>query len=114
MQKDSFNALCNAALLGVILIAFIAAGLFLISVNHQGLMASPQLSLSRRLGIPWMPSYGLKTATWHFLQGNFSAAIKSNALIIIVIPITAKAGYEAARAFYKNIKFLVRAQPEKI
>ncbi len=110
MQKQTANAWLNVICLSIILIGFASVGLFLIFANHQELMASPQLSLSRKLGIPWMPSYGLKTATWHLLHGDFKGVVASNPLIIIVLPIVLKAGYSAVLALLSNVKFLLRSQ----
>ncbi|MGI0489746.1 DUF2752 domain-containing protein [Pantanalinema rosaneae CENA516] len=49
----------------------------------------PDLSLSRRLGIPYSPTYGLTRAIWCVFHGKLALAVKYNRLVYLFLPMLA-------------------------
>ena len=107
MSKIKLIALVNLFLLFILLVSTLGLGVFLLTVDYQSLMTSPQLSVSRKLGFTELPSHGLKTATWHVLNGNIVEGIKTNPLVIVVIPLCVHAIYKMTISFISNLSVIL-------
>ena len=64
-----------------------AAILVLCIISLDSLESLPDLSISRRIGIPYSPTYGLTRAIWCLLHGNLSLAVRYNRLIFFFFPV---------------------------
>ena len=67
--------------------AFLTAiALVLLVIPFELLEQIPDLSLSRRLGIPYAPTYGLTRAIWCVFHGKLALAVKYNRLVYLFLP----------------------------
>ncbi|MGQ9872977.1 DUF2752 domain-containing protein [Leptodesmis sp.] len=58
----------------------------LLAIPFEALEQIPDLSLIRRLGIPYSPTYGLTRAIWCVLHGKLALAVKYNRLVYLFLP----------------------------
>lgn len=83
------NINLNAVILYTVTIFITAATLVLCIISLDRLESFPDLSISRRMGIPYSPTYGLTRAIWCLLHGNISLAVRYNRLIFFFFPVLA-------------------------
>ena len=107
MKREATNTAINFFANSVMALLILGAAIFLLLIDYQSLMESPQLSVSRKMGVPWMPSYGLKTASWYVLHGDIRQAIQVNPFILIVAPMIFLAFFKSMNQVIKNLKFLL-------
>jgi hypothetical protein len=84
-RQVNLNAVVIYAFTGCITIAIL--GLFIIPLEE--LLKIPNLSLSRRIGIPYLPTYGLVRAIWCLLHGELNLAVRYNRFIFFFFPVLA-------------------------
>lgn len=71
-----------------LIVAFLTAAILGLSiVPFEVLEKIPDLSLTRRLGVPYSPTYGLVRAIWCVLHGKLSLAVKYNRFIYLFFPV---------------------------
>jgi Protein of unknown function (DUF2752) len=81
-KQVNLNAVIIYAVTGLATTAVL--GVFIIPLDV--LVKIPDLSLSRRIGIPYSPMYGLVRAIWCLLHGNLDLAVRYNKLIFFFFP----------------------------
>jgi Protein of unknown function (DUF2752) len=85
-KQVNLNAVVIYAITSFITIALL--GLCIIP-SLEALVKIPDLSLSRRIGVPYSPTYGLTRAIWCVLHGKLNLAVKYNRFIFLFFPILA-------------------------
>jgi Protein of unknown function (DUF2752) len=73
----------NTLVIYIITILLTAATLGLLIIPFEILMKFPDLSLMRRLGIPYSPTYGLVKALWCIFHGKLFLAVTYNRLVYL-------------------------------
>ncbi len=85
-KQVNLNAVVIYAITSFITIALL--GLCIVP-SLEVLVKIPDLSLFRRIGIPYSPTYGLTRAIWCLLHGELNLAVKYNRFIFFFFPILA-------------------------
>jgi hypothetical protein len=57
---------------------------WLARLDERAFLRLPRLSLTRRVGVPWAPSYRIKLALWQLLHGRVGQAARTNPLVFVV------------------------------
>ena len=69
---------------GFVSLAWLVVLCWLARLDEQAFLRQPRLSLTRRIGISWAPSYRLKLALWHLVHGRPYQAAMANPLVYVV------------------------------
>ena len=88
-------------------LGWLATVCWLARLDERAFLRQPALSLTRRAGIPWAPSYRLKLALWHLVHGRLQAALRSNPLVFAV-------GYLACGLTWQTGRSLVRHRQDRV
>ncbi|UBF30249.1 DUF2752 domain-containing protein (plasmid) [Kovacikia minuta CCNUW1] len=76
----------NSIMIWLIAAFLTTTALVLLVTPFELLEQIPDLSLSRRLGIPYAPTYGLTRAIWCVFHGKLALAVKYNRLVYLFLP----------------------------
>lgn len=87
----------------IILLILTAFAVLLVGTTYEEFMATPQLSITRQLGVPWMPTFGLKTSLWHLVHGQFRTALEINPLSVIILPLLIKVYTDLSRPILARV-----------
>ena len=77
----------NSIMIHLIAVLLTVCILVLLVIPFESLEQMPDLSLIRRLGVPYSPTYGLTRAIWCVLHGKLFLAIQYNRLVYLIIPV---------------------------
>jgi hypothetical protein len=77
----------NSIVIWLVAVFLPAITLGLLVISFDALEQIPDLSLSRRLGIPYSPTYGLTRAIWCVLHGKLALAIRYNRFVYLFLPV---------------------------
>jgi hypothetical protein len=85
----------------VVSLGWIATICWLSGLDEQAFLRLPRLSLTRRVGVPWAPSYRLKLALWQLLQGRVAQAARTNPLVFVVAYLACDLTWQTCRSLVR-------------
>ena len=84
-------------------LGWVATIYWLAQLDEQAFLRLPRLSLSRRLGLRWAPSYRLKLALWHLLHGRLDEATRANPLVFVVTYLASDLTWQTSRSLVQHL-----------
>src|SRR5688572_4477455 len=86
-------------------LGWLATICWLAQLDEQAFLRQPRLSLGRRIGLRWAPSYRLKLALWHLLHGHLAAAARANPLVFVVTYLASALTWQTCRSLVRLSTF---------
>ena len=84
-------------------LGWLATICWLARLDERAFLRLPRLSLSRRVGLRWAPSYQLKLALWHLLHGRLAEAARANPLVFVVTYLACDLTWQTYRSLLQHL-----------